>query len=117
MLSKQQKQLIIDNPNLNACVLAKFIGAKSQTVTSFRFRNKIKSKWYHKGNKIPFLSVRTNDRYALDVYFRSGTLATSGSFSKAMKIVDHLIWCIELDMFDKPRIENPYLQNLKFGEQ
>ena len=116
MLNAYERQLILDNPNLNACVLAGFIAAKSQTVTSFRFRNKIKSKWYHKGNKIPFLSVRTNDRYALDIYFRSGTLATSGSFSKAIKIVDHLIWCIELGMFDKPRIENPYLKNLKFGE-
>ena len=116
MLSNQQKRAIIDNPNLNANVLAQFLGCKQQTVTSFRFRKGINCNWYYKGNKIPFLSIRTNDRYALDVYYRSGTVATSGSFSKAIKIVDHLIWCIETGVFKLPKIESPYLKNLKFGD-
>lgn len=116
MLSKQQKRLIVENPNLNAKVLANFIGAPSQTVTSFRFRNNIKSKWYYKGVGVPFLSVRIKDRYSLEVYYQRGTVATTGSMKRAFKIVDHLIWCIEKGFFKLPRIEHPYFEKLKIGE-
>lgn len=115
MLSKQQKRLIVENPNLNAGVLARFIGVPSQTVNSFRFRNNIKAKWHYKGVGAPFLSVRIKDRYSLDVYYQNGTVATTGSILKAFKLVDHLIWCINNDMFKQPRIEHPYFEKLKLG--
>lgn len=117
VLSRNQIRLIIQNPNINAGVLAKLIGAKQQTVTSFRFRNNITAKWHYKGFGIPFTKARGDDRYQIEVQFRNKSIASSNRLDKTIGVVDHLIYCINNDFFNMPRVENPYLEGLKLGEQ
>ena len=105
-LTKQQKRLINENPNIQAGKLAKLIGCNVRTI----HRNRV-SKWSYEGVGIPFLKFDC----VFKVIYKKKYIASSAFIENALNVVVHLIWCIENNMFNKPRIEHPYLENLKFG--
>lgn len=106
-LTKQQKQAIKDNPNIQSGKLAKLIGCNVKTVQ----RNRV-SKWSYTGVGVPFFRFDGLFR----VKYRHSFIYASKSYVKAMQVVEHLIWCIENEMFNQARIEHPYFENLKLGE-
>lgn len=114
ILSTSQIRTIIQNPKINSCVLARLMGVKSQTITSFRFRRGLGSSWHYKGFGIPFASFRGDERHQIEIEFKKMYIASTNSASKAVAIVDHIIWCIENNMFNKARIEHPYREDLGF---
>ena len=113
-LTKEQKRVIHENPHLQIGKIAKFLGLKIHVVRYQREKNK--SYWSYEGIGIPFcfFDICGNPHWSiLKSRFR---FAKTSNLKKAISIVDHLIWCIENNMFNQPRIEHPYLENLKFGE-
>lgn len=114
-MNERQKRVIRENHNLNASALSRFLGVAVGTVNSMRFREGIRAKWFYKGVGIPFLSVRTDQGYTLEIHCGKGVFASTSNTEKALSLVDHLIWCIEKGMFKQPRIEHPYFENLKLG--
>lgn len=110
MLTKTQKRFIEDNPNLNSAVISRFLGIDINKVAKPR----VKGGFRHKGVGIPFLFFHKSiAQYAVD---SKGQRIYNGKLDIAIKVVDHLIWCIESGQFDKPRIEHPYFENLSLGE-
>ena len=86
MISKQQKRVIIENPNIHSGKIAKLIGCHIATVQ--RVRN---SNWSYAGIGIPFLSFDGRFR----VKYQHKSIFSSSRLAKAIKSVDHLIWCID----------------------
>ena len=108
-LTEQQKRVILENPHLESGKLAGFLGLKAGTVKAYRLRNKIRGKWTYEGTKVPFMHFDGLFR----VKYKNRFIFASNSLSKSINLVDHLIWGIENDMFNKPRIEHPYFEGLK----
>lgn len=67
-------------------------------------------KWFYGGVGIPFMHFDSS-RPQYEVNYKGHRVAR-GTFSKCLSIVEHLIWCIENNMFNQPRIEHPYFENL-----
>ena len=111
-LTDQQKRIIRENPHIQRGKLSKFLGVSKLSVDSYREYNNLKS-WTYSGCGFPFLSFNTAGVCYRVQYKRS--VIFFGSIKNALKVLDQLIWCIENNMFNKPRIEHPYLENLKFG--
>jgi len=113
-MNEQQKRVIRENPNLQSGVLARFLNLNKNTVKSHRTKNRSCGKWTYSGVGLPKMFFETVNgsfvvKYGSKWVFR-------GTFDKAVNVVDHLIWCIENGMFNQPRIEHPYFENLSFGE-
>ncbi len=108
-MTPQIKRLIKENPNLSNSKIAMLTGLKPHAIRN----NRDKSKWRYSGIGLPFLFFSMSSAmFCVD--YKHNRLYTGG-INTAINVVDHLIWCIEKGMFDKPRVEHPYLQNLKFG--
>jgi len=112
-MNEMQKRVIRENPNLQSNKLADFLGLSRNTVISYRYRLGGVS-WSYSGIGIPFMYF--NKSCAQYFVSKSRGIFYNGLFGKAVNVVDHLIWCIENNMFNQSRIEHPYLVNLKFGE-
>ena len=112
-MNDQQRKVIDENPNLSAGKLAYFLGLSRNTVISYRYRLGGVA-WSYSGIGVPFMYF--NRSCAQYFVSKSRIVFYNGLFGKAVNVVDHLIWCIENNMFNQPRIEHPYLENLKFGE-
>ena len=111
-MNDQQRRVIEENPNLSAGKLADFLGLSVNTV---KYHKKNKSNWFYYGVGLPFCCFDIiNCQWSVVKNHRR--IVKTSSLDKAIKVVDHLIWCIENNMFNQPRIEHPYLENLKFGE-
>lgn len=108
-MTEQQKRVIRDNPHLQSGKLAKLLGINAKRVDWFKYSNKLNA-WSYTGVNIPFLHF-DKKTVSFKVRYRHQTLF-SGSFKTAIKFVDHLLWCIENNMFNQPRIEHPYFENL-----
>ena len=105
-LTKKQIRVIRENPNIHSGKLAKLIGCNAKTVQRNRSVN-----WSYSGVGIPFLRFDGLFR----VKYKHKFIFASKSFKESISVVDHLIWCINNDMFKQPRIEHPYFENLKLG--
>lgn len=114
ILSRSQIRTIMQNPKINSFALARLMGVKAQTITSFRFRRGLGSLWHYKGFGVPFSSFRGDMRHQVEIEFKKMYIASTNSAEKAFAIVDHLIWCIENGMFNAKPIEHPYREKLGF---
>lgn len=92
MLNAYEKQLILDNPNVNIPVLAKLIGCSSASAASYRVKWPT-AKWYYKAKGLPFTSKSAEGVYKVN--YRGTAIVSTAHFSKAMGCVDRLIECIE----------------------
>lgn len=86
-------------------------GMKPRAINKFKQENSLTGKWSYSGVGIPFMVFE----HSFLVRYKLKHLFSSGELTKAIEAVDHLIWCIENDIFNKPRIDHPYLENLKLG--
>ena len=111
MLSKQQKQVIIENRNVSMPKLAGFLGVPLHYVRLEL--SKLKRSWSYSGCGIPFCRFSASPM-GFVVYYKNKRVFV-GCLKSSVSVVDHLIWCIESGVFKLPRIESPYLKNLKFG--
>lgn len=98
MLNAYEKQLILDNPNVNIPVLAKLIGCSPASAASFRVKEPT-AKWYYKAKGLPFTSKSADGRWMVN--YRGNPIVSTVYFSKAMGCVDRLIECIEGDVFGR----------------
>ena len=112
MLSEAYRKLIHENKNIHINKLADFLGLPLHIVR--RELEKTNRSWSYSGCNIPFCRF-SKSPMGFVVYYKSKRLFT-GNLNSASNFVTHLIWCIENKMFDAPRIESPYLMNLKLGE-
>lgn len=112
-MTEQQKRVIRENPHLQAGRLAEFLGLNVNTVRSYRVRNKARRSWTYTGLGIPMMFFNI-DSGCFIVSNKKAKLF-KGVFSKAIDVVDRLLWCIENNMFNQPRIEHPYFENLGFS--
>lgn len=112
-MTEQQKRVIRENPHLSASKIASLLGLSRSTIVSYRYRLGGVC-WSYSGKGIPFFYFSNSCAQHFVKY--NGKVFYNGVISKAINIVDHLIWCIENNIFNQPRIEHPYLVNLKFGE-
>ena len=112
-MTEQQKRVIRENPHLQSGKLAKLLGVRQHTLKTYRIRNDLLGSWSYRGVGIPFLVFDES----FCIRYRFKYIFSSPFLSKAIDVVDHLIWCIENGMFNMPRIENPYFDNLRFGEK
>lgn len=108
-MTEQQKRVVRENLHLQSGKLSALLGVSKRTINDFR--SKIVKTWTYSGVGIPFMVF--DKSFTVNRY---GYLYSSPVLCNAIKAVDHLIWCIENNMFNQPRIEHPYLVNLKFGE-
>lgn len=107
-LTEQQKRVIRENPHIQSGKLAKLIGCNTKTVQ----RNR-KNIWSYEGVGIPFMRFDGLFR----VKYKHCFIFASSSMVKSLNVVDHLIWCIESNMFNQPRVEHPYFENLTLGNR
>lgn len=111
-LTKEQKRVIRENPHLQPSKIAKFLGLSVNTVKYYR---RDIFTWVYSGIGFPFCDFDSCNAQWL-VRKNHALIAKTSIINKAINFLDHLIWCIENNMFNQPRIEHPYLENLKFGE-
>ena len=109
-LTEQQKRVIRENPHLQRGKLSRLLGVGEFSIDSYKTYNNLKS-WTYSCCGMPFLSFHPLST-SYRVQYKSRVIFL-GSRNKAINVLDHLIWCIENDMFNKPRIENPYFEGLK----
>lgn len=115
-LTEQQKRVIRENPHLQSGKLAILLVASQASVDSYKYRNNIRV-WTYRGFGIPFLRFDFQSKLPCYRVEYKGSYIFGGFLSVALFVVDHLIWCIENNMFNKPRIEHPYFDNLKIGDK
>lgn len=113
MITEQQKRVIRENPHLQAGKLARFLGL---TVAQVKYARPFNVSWSYQGFNIPFCQFDKSDKPHWSIRKGGFRVAKSSNLVEAICIIDHLIWCIENNIFNQPRIEHPYLENLKFGE-
>lgn len=109
-ITRIQRRFILDNPHIQSGKLALLMGLKAGTIKQFRRRKKLQSNWTYSGKGIPFM--RFSETYR--VKYKHRPIFWSGDLTKAIKAVDHLIWCIENKMFNAKPIEHPYFENITF---
>lgn len=102
-LTSEQEKVINENPHIRGSEIANLIGCNARTV-----RRNRRSCWSYSGVGIPFLVFDGSFR----VKYKHKFIFVSSSRDKAIAVVDHLIWCIENNMFNQPRIEHPYFEKL-----
>lgn len=112
-LTEQQKRVINENPHLSTKKLSLFLGVTVRQIEKLRAKSR-NYKFCYPGIGIPFFYF--NGATLSRMVIHKGKTIFHGSFDLSLKVLDHLIWCIENNMFNQPRIERPYLENLKFGE-
>lgn len=112
-MNEQQKRVIRENPRLSTIKLAKLIKASVRSVERYKSKCRIYD-WCYSGVGIPFVYFNKS-RVCYTVIYKE-YLFFSGNLSRCVKVLDHLLWCIENDMFKQPRIEHPYFENLKLGD-
>ena len=101
---------IKENPNLDAGALSKLLNVPSNTIKTYRLRNKLRGNWTYTGIGIPFL--RFDGLYR--VMYKHEYVIACKNLTRAIDVLDHLIRCIETGvMSDKTRIEHPYFTGLK----
>lgn len=110
-MTPQIKRLLAENPHLQSGKLALLTGMKPRAINKFKKENGLTGKWTYSGVGIPFMCYE----FSYLVRYKQKHIGSSGLLEKAIDLVDHLIWCIENNMFNKPKIEHPYLSNLKLG--
>lgn len=113
-LSSSEKRVIIENPHLDSRKLALILNVGVSKVKNYRAKN-IKTEWRYSGSGLPFIFFNVSSA-KFSVEYKGKRLYT-GVLSTAIKVLDHLIWCIENGLFDMPRIGNPYFSDIKFGER
>lgn len=112
-MTEQQKRVIRENPHLSTKKLALFLDVSVRSVENYRSKNRV-YKFCYSGVGVPFLYFNKATLSRMVIF--KGKTIFHGSLKLSFKVLDHLIWCIENNMFNQPRIEHPYLVNLKFGE-
>lgn len=96
-LSKQQIQLINDNPNLSGAAIGRLVGVSRWTVNE----HKESPAWTHKGVGIPFVSFnKANGQHVVRCKRRE---IFKGKFTKCMENLDRLIYCLENNNGKLPR--------------
>lgn len=94
MVSRIERQFIIDNPHLKSNVIKKFINASTTHINKIKKDVYGKIPWFHSGNKYPYLNKVGNYylvRYATIKYGRTDCL------DRAIEFIDEMIELIERD--------------------
>jgi len=114
MLIQDHKiKLIIDNPNLSASELARFLSLKIQTVLMIKRATCTGSKWKHSGCGIPFLSKTIGKRGLIyKLRTKNKTVVSCSSFDSAMENLDRIIYCLENNNGKLPKSTSDFV----FGE-
>lgn len=107
-LSRQQLQLIHDNPNLSSAALARLIGVDKSTVS----RNRTAPLWKHSGVGIPFVYDSMNPDGVYKALIFDGRTLARGKLDAVMINLDRLIYCLENNNGKLPRT----LHEVVFGD-
>lgn len=103
MLNAYERQLILDNPNVNIPVLARLIGCTPSQAANVRMKDPV-GKWFYKAKGIPFTSKSSEGRYMVN--HRGNSLVATEFFYKAIGCVDRLIECIDKEGFSRVQYEH-----------
>ncbi|QAY18012.1 hypothetical protein [Pseudoalteromonas phage C7] len=104
MVTSIERQFIIDNPHLKSNAIQKFIDVSITHINRIKQEAHGKIKWFHKGNKYPYLNKGENGyriRYAGNLILRTRNPNT------AFYVIDIMISGIEQGYFDGDRIPKP----------
>lgn len=100
-VSRMEKQFIIDNPNLGSNVIQKFIDVSTTHINRIKREAHGKIKWFHNGNKYPYLNVY-NGQY--QVRYAGNPVGKTNDKITAFNLIDTMINAIESGFFDAGRI-------------
>lgn len=103
MLNAYERQLILDNPNVNIPVLARLIGCTPSQAANVRMKDPV-GKWFYKAKGLPFTSKSSAGRYMVN--HRGNSLVATEFFYKALGCVDRLIECIDKEGFSRVQYEH-----------
>lgn len=103
-ISRIEKQFIIDNPHLRSDVMQKLINVSTTSINRIKRNAYGKVKWFHNGNKYPYLNVY-NGQY--QVRYAGNPVGKTIDKVTAFNLIDTMISAIENGFFDADRISKP----------
>jgi hypothetical protein len=112
VITNQQRQAILDNPNLQASVLARFLAINPSTVRKVRGGRGIHA---FRGFGIPYMTSELyNHGFRYVTVFRGRKLGV-GSFKYCIEQLDRLLFCLEHNNGELPlTLEEKIFLDLKF---